>query len=360
LARSSIWLLLPLLTACAQDAVVYSGGSSFVQTGSAIGLTALMVLLADVGRRLFGALPIARCAQAPERPAAARARMGRVGSTVPESQFDCFFDESAAGAPTSSVAFPDRVESSERSVLSPDGRRRAMVVPDGNATCKLVMSNADGSDVIEIRHGGNDFAQIVDLRWSPDSMRVALRGRPAAEDQTEGAMGLFVVELTGGEASCVHGSQTDGAAEGQYAWSPDGTRLAFHLSFSGAAPRRELCIHNVKSKQSFTSVSDSELSHIDFAWSPDGRKMAVVLRRACVHSGPGAGTVDELHLASATGDRLTVPVEPLVRAKEIASTIWSADGRRLAFTSRPAEKACGELRVIRASDSLLATVLHCC
>jgi Tol biopolymer transport system component len=246
---------------------------------------------------------------------------------------------------------------------SPDGQRLAVAAAPSlsNPSARILVVGADGQGLTEIAR----FDGPADsLAWSPQGGLIAFI---AGTDGFSGEARLFVVNPDGsGLRSLVQGVQYE------FAWSPDGRRLAVSLvdpsfsPFSGVASN----IYTVDVNDgSTTRLTDAPASEYGPAWSPDGSAIAFVSGRdaqsgiLAVHSDgaltPMVSTFDrEPPQAFLRPDgRLIVPADVFVEVAHrgrypLFGGTLSPDGRRLA-TSVPtgdmvSEGCSGDVRDIYA------------
>lgn len=164
----------------------------------------------------------------------------------------------------------DNAEGNFEPAVSPDGSRVAFVSSrDGDS--EVYLMRADGSDVRRLTAFHRDD---WGPRWAPDGRSLAFLSN------REGVDRIFVVapdgtglrHLTAGSAA-----PTDSAfAEGDFAWSPDGTRIAYVARPRGGHAR--LRVADVRTG-AWRDVTDGAADAGNPAWSPDGRYLAFFSER---------------------------------------------------------------------------------
>jgi Tol biopolymer transport system component len=123
------------------------------------------------------------------------------------------------------------------------------------------------------------------------------------------------------------------------AWSPDGERIAFSVSYGGAIDD-ELFVVGADGS-GLVQLTHNARSDSDPAWSPDGSRLAFV-RDGTIRTMDPEGT----HVRRLTPEAV-VGFDPA----------WSLDGRRLAFIGHAASSSQYDLFTIRADGTGL--VLLC-
>lgn len=186
---------------------------------------------------------------------------------------------------------------------------------------ELVTANADGSDQRVVVEG-----RWRDPVWSPDAGHIAYVGT----DPDTGERAVRVVEADGADDHLVLAGLGDAGfvVDRGVDWSPDGERLVVGLEGQGLVTVRP----DGTEVREITSVPDSEgptvggelLPVIDHRarWSPDGARIAFV------RTDTGAKRDALLLVDAAGGDPETVVEPDDVR---IAGLDWSPAGDRLAF-----------------------------
>lgn len=150
---------------------------------------------------------------------------------------------------------------------------------------EIYLMDADGSNTRRLtdNHDGDGLPAI-----SPDGTRTVFdSNRLRAADQPANTQHLFVMNIDGS-------AQTPLAWGSSGSWSPDGKRIAFHASASGAAaPTRvepgapasdsDIFVADVdgllKKRRSARNMTNSPATIDDDAdWSPDGRRIVYTSR----------------------------------------------------------------------------------
>lgn len=180
---------------------------------------------------------------------------------------------------------------------------------DGDADVFTV--DATGANPMNVTH--NDGIADGQPAWSPDGSRIAfvrkvgIRGKPD----------LFVMNASGGRRFRL--TQTN-VPERDPTWSSDGTRIAFAARISPAGPFRIFVIDADGTGKFQLTTQSNGLADRSPAWSPDGSRIAFISDRN--------GGFPELYTMNPDGsgqNRLTV------NGFVDGSPSWSPDGTRIAF-----------------------------
>ena len=231
---------------------------------------------------------------------------------------------------------------------SPDGTRLAYSVPCDTRSFQdptpcirpasqgagIWVKNASGAPVqLTSWYGRTNWSSGV-FAWSPDGTRIAYT-TPGLD------AGMYIANADGTEPTPVSGTEGLTVAEVPPSWSPDGTRIAYSLS----GPRVYDRVYVVQLAAGFTT--EIVEAGKDPVWAPDGQRIAFVA--------PAGVTVVN---ADGSGSALAGP-----GGYEFA---WSPDGTRIAYhvesRERPSNDFHEELWVVSPDGSHRENILPagCC
>ena len=166
-----------------------------------------------------------------------------------------------------------------------------------NCTGVICVVDPDGSNQTQLAAGGNPA-------WSPDGTMLAFsRG-----DATTGTAHIFLMNADG---TGVTQLTSTSLGDSQPAWSPDGTRIAFTRN-SG-----EIWVMNADGTNPVQLTATDRFSHSP-AWSPDGTTIAFVRQ--------SVGTQIFVMNADGSGETSLTPNETVAGPPD-----WSPDGTQIAF-----------------------------
>ena len=208
---------------------------------------------------------------------------------------------------------------------SPDGRKLVFVKrpersgaacrPVGSCNDEIYVINADGTDLRRLtRNAVNDHRPV----WSPDGRRIAF-----VRDRDWQTANIYVMNADGSAqrrlTPTLHRQQPGGWVE--LAWSPDWKKIAF-VDSAGHLGAADIFVMN-SDGSGLRNLTNTDTTSFDFAWSPDGRRIAYL------EGSPGGAPLYVVNADGTGKRRLTGPL-----MVDLGPPSWSPDGRTLAFTGR--------------------------
>jgi Tol biopolymer transport system component len=230
------------------------------------------------------------------RVAAVAAAADQAASKIAFDRDGRIYTMNADGSNQSLVGNPNALAVDPSS--SPDGAKFAFTC--GAEPWNICVMNADGSNITSLTDTRTDGSPA----WSPDGTKIAFHST------REGYSHIYFISPDGGAVTRLNVNDESLLAESSPTWSPDGTRVAFVGDTETSSD-----IYTATLDGTVTRVTNSDSLKRSPAWSPDGAHIAFDTLKAIhvVNVGGGAETV----LAS-TGDSNETPS-------------YSPDGTRIAF-----------------------------
>ena len=151
---------------------------------------------------------------------------------------------------------------------SPDGSRIAFVRDVGGPfTLEIAIMNADGSNPVNISNNP-DFVHRP--AWSPDGSRIAFGTDRDFETSgfTEDAFEIYIVRTDGTDARNI--TNEDVAEDNFPAWSPNGSRIAFHTN---RTTNYDIFLMNPDGS-ALVNLTQHPAGDFLPAWSPNGSRIA--------------------------------------------------------------------------------------
>ena len=185
---------------------------------------------------------------------------------------------------------------------------------------EIYVINADGSGLIKL---ANNITPKYEPSWSPDGKKIAFgtNDNESASLYVMNADGSNPVKLIDtNDISTYDSATSDWRFEVSPLWSPDGTRIAFEVSYYIGCCSSNGYIHLVNADGSGLVGSTAIPIWERFTWSPDSKK--ITLGSSCGGWGICVMNADGTNLTNLTKSS-SIDTRP----------IWSPDGQRIAFGS---------------------------
>ena len=258
-----------------------------------------------------------------------------------------------------------RFNAVQGTAISPDGSRVAYVVREplmegekSEYLSHIRVVSADGSRDVQYTRGERS---ATNPRFSPDGRWLAFTSSRSGSNQ------VWVMPVDGGEAERVTDAKT---GVGAYAWSPDGTRIAYLMTEpeseeeeAAKKEKRDIIIADTNFRHAHLHVQPFEPDaperpdairvtsgdfHVaSFDWAPDGGSI-VFERRPDPRINTGRVDGDIMVVDIATGN-----VRPIVTDGGVhSSPSFSPDGSTIAFVStgsQPEPVGLGDVYVVPAT-----------
>src|SRR5687768_849443 len=195
--------------------------------------------------------------------------------------------------------------------------RNPAISPDGKKVAFL--SNRDGGSLYVVNIDGTGMLKVASapgvargVSWSPDGTSIAFSATPGTDGE------IFVAKAAGGVVSQLTIDTNDDHSP---AYAPNGT-IVFS-SDRGTGPTKNLELWRWNGPNSFTRLTQTDYDELDPAFSPDGTKLAYVIdwsgdwMSVVVGDAAGANPKD-LHTVGGSNHKL-------------ASPSFSKDGKSLVY-----------------------------
>jgi Tol biopolymer transport system component len=196
--------------------------------------------------------------------------------------------------------------------LSPDRRRMAYIIREGNEDLQLRVRRLDGSmDHLLLESPIPSF--LGDPSWSPDGRTIAFRWDPTGGTNASGT-GLWLMRTSGGPPQKLVDNAWDAA------WAPDSRRLAFPGQMDNAG-QPVLTVENVDGSERQMFGSPTPITSL--SWSGDGTKLLYSTNEWGT-PWPGVGSAGDIHVVTPASGLDSVIAKGW-------TPVWSDDGKLISF-----------------------------
>jgi Tol biopolymer transport system component len=209
---------------------------------------------------------------------------------------NAIYVSSAAGTGLRRVARGNKKWSIDSAVLSPDGKKLAFT---SDYPKRIFIVGADG-------RGLRNLAPGYDPDWSPDGRALAFTGVVGKQ------AGLVVQPLHGRRRVLARGDSSSPT------WSPNGRWISYGAT--GSRSRTALWVVRPNGEQRHRAARSQENSVVQYAWSPDGQRLAFIDYTAVF-----------VVRVKSTPRPLGVSITP--KPLLSGALMWSPDGRRLMLSA---------------------------
>ncbi len=190
---------------------------------------------------------------------------------------------------------------------SPDGSKIAFVRDNSTAGTSILVMNSDGSaqTTLVTSSATNEYGQLA---WSPDGTKIAFHSKAS------GNFNIYVMDSNGTNITAL---TSDAGSDKCPAWSPDGSKIAFQTNRDG-----KYQIYVMASNGSAqTRLTNSGSVDENPSWSPDGTKIAF--------DSDYPGNYDIYTINSDGSERTQITTHK----DDDTRPVWSPEGSLIAFNT---------------------------
>ena len=218
---------------------------------------------------------------------------------------------------------------------SPDGtqivfsRYLDVWIHDDEPLAHIIVVNADGVGEKQLTDAkGTDRHP----RWSPDGRRIVFQRRDLEGDPDDPDSGwkktrVMVIDADGRNETRV--IQGDGGGEIYASWTPDGQRISYPNGGRGLGTVRD----DGTDWKPVWPVSRADLWFSEYAWSPDGCRIALVTRET-LEDGRRVEAIKVINLEDSAITTVVSYTGPNDGYTVIDNPVWSPDGRSILYGTR--------------------------
>lgn len=210
---------------------------------------------------------------------------------------------------------------------SPDGMRIAFARFTGQELYREVVAhlhviNSDGTGEVQLT---NSISQDYAPRWSPDGRRILFRRIDLWEEPEEffAKRHLAIIDADGRNEVNL---ETRAFFERAHHWTHDGELISIRDG-GGVATVRD----DGSDWRPVWAVTLSRVKFNEYAWSPDGCRIALIVNKTSLGNGQYESSIKVLNLET---DEVTTVVRytgNIFQAFDISAPQWSPDGRFIAY-----------------------------
>lgn len=208
-------------------------------------------------------------------------------------------------------------------------------------TWSIFVLNADGSDPVRLTH--TNGAADTEPAWSPDG-KIILFSRIKFLSSTQFRSDLWMMNADGSDQRIV----VENGFAGK--WSPDGISIIYS---SNKAGNYEIYTSNITGTDEMR-LTDSSTNESYPVWSPDGNLIAYSVSKGEWNS-PESGSTYEIYIMNADG---TEKQQLTDNNAGDGTPRWSPDGSMIAFSSDRTETEHYEVFVMNVDGTNIKQVTH--
>ena len=206
----------------------------------------------------------------------------------------------------------------------------------------LVNGVPTASNVTKILDGAADGKSYSNPSWSPTANEIAIKAWGSSNGDPNK---IQIVSSTGGTPVTIFTSPTIDFLIGQLCFSPDGSKLAFHIRNNSTGEKWINVIDRFTGAVLNSIVLDPALGWFDLDWSRTSGSSILIFRSFIPNSG-GLGSLYQLNFNSSS--------TPTPLTSNAAYPTWSPDDTKIAFTESTNSQ--GIIKVLTLATNTITTI----